>query len=536
MSAPVATGRASAALASGTIVSRLLGFVSAAVLAATVGQFGSGPTAFALANQLPTYVYSIVAGGLLSAVLVPHIVRAANDHDGGQAFVNRLVTLGVAAFFVTTAVTTIAAPLLVRAYAIGGREGSLAGGGFELAVALAYWCLPQIFFYAVYALVGEVLAARGVFGPAAWAPAVNNLVMIGGLVLFGAVYGVAPAHDAASSWDDGQVALLGGSATLGIVIQALVLMAFWRRTGLVFRPDFHWRGTGLGAPARAAGWVFGLVLIIQLTNFFQSNVAATIDDGDASMPVLRTTWLIFVLSYSIIAISIATPYFTRMSVSARDGDLEALRRDLATALRLVAALVTAAGVGVAAAALPFSAVFDAPNAAEIALVLLPLLLGLVPFSALYLVQRAYYALGDTRTVFLLQIVQAVIFIGGMLASLAVPSEYRAAAISLFTAISYTAQAIVSALHLRSRLGGGGAGVARRFGVFALVSIPSAGVGIGVLTLLGGLTPGGFATAGAIEGFVSTALVGAAVVLTFLGILALLRAPELRGALSFIRRN
>ncbi|MCY7325369.1 MAG: hypothetical protein LH605_04475, partial [Microbacteriaceae bacterium] len=46
-------GRASALLASGTLVSRLLGFVKAIVLAATIGQVGSAAgDAFALGNQL----------------------------------------------------------------------------------------------------------------------------------------------------------------------------------------------------------------------------------------------------------------------------------------------------------------------------------------------------------------------------------------------------------------------------------------------------------------------------------------------------
>lgn len=536
MSAPVATGRASALLASGTIASRLLGFVSAVVLATTVGQYGAGPTAFTLATQLPAYVYAIVAGGLLSAVFVPHIVRAAKGDDGGQAFVNRLVTLGVLVFFGITVLTTFAAPLIVRVYAIGGADRGLDGGGFALAIALAYWSLPQIFFYAVYALIGEVLAARGVFGPAAWAPVLNNVVMIGGLVLFGTLFGVAPAHADPATWDAARIALLAGSSTLGVAVQAVVMVLFWRRTGLRFRPDFRWRGAGLGAPARASGWVFGMVLIVQLTNYVQTNVAVTIDDGDASMPVLRTTWLLFVLSHSIITISIATPYFTRMSLSARDDDLEGVRRDLSTSLRLIAALLCAAGLGVAASALPLSAVFDPRNAGEIALVLLPLLLGLLPFSTLYLVQRAFYALGDTRTPFVLQIVQAVVFIGGMLASLLVPSEFRAAAISLVTSLSYLTQAIAGALWLRRRLGGGGRGVVRRFAVFALVGLPAAAAGIGMLALLGGFAPDGFATAGQVEGFVTTAAVGGTVVLVFLGILALTRAPELRGALSFIRRN
>lgn len=535
--APQRTGRASAVLASGTIVSRLLGFVSAVVLTWTVGAVGSGPTAFALANQLPTYIYAIVAGGLLSAVLVPHIVRAAHEQtDGGQAFVNRLVTLGVSAFFVAAVLTTFAAPLLVRLYALDGSDRALAGGGLELAIVLAYWCLPQIFFYAVYALVGEVLNARGVFGPSAWAPVVNNVVMIGGLVAFAALYGVAPAHADPATWDAGRIALLGGSATLGVVLQAAVLLFFWKRTGLTFRPDFRWRGAGLGAPARAAGWVFGMVLVVQLTNFVQNNVATTVDDGDASLPVLRITWLIFMLSHSIIAISIATPYFTRMSHAVQAADTAALRADLATSLKLIGMLVAGAGAALAAAALPFSALFDAEHADIIAIVLLGFLVGLVPFSTLYLVQRAFYALGDTRTPFFLQVLQAVLFVAGILALLLAPSEWRAAGIALVTSLSVIVQAVVGAVLLSRRIGGGGAGVARRFGVFALATIPAAVAGVGVLALLGGFTPGGFATAGPVEAFVSTGAVGAASLVVFLGVLVLSRAPELRGARSFITRN
>ncbi|MEO8529463.1 MAG: lipid II flippase MurJ, partial [Pseudolysinimonas sp.] len=296
-------GRASAWLASGTIISRVLGFASAALLASVVGQKGAGPNAFALANQLPSYIYAIVAGGLLSAVLVPHIVRAAKDADGGQAFVNRLVTLGIVAFFGVTVVATLGAPWVVGLYSIGSSSGGLSGGGLQLAVTMAYWCLPQVFFYAVYSLVGEVLNARGVFGPFAWASVLNNVVMIATLVVFAMIYGVAPDHFSANSWDLPQIALLSGGATLGVVLQAILLILFWPRTGLRFRPDFRWRGAGLGAPARASGWIFGLVLVVQATNIVQFNVALQANESDVSAAVLRTTWLIFMLSHSIVAIS-----------------------------------------------------------------------------------------------------------------------------------------------------------------------------------------------------------------------------------------
>ena len=199
---PSSVGRASALLASGTFVSRALGFVSAAALAWTIGQQNQGANAFAIANQLPNNIYAIVAGGLLSAVLVPQIVRAAHHEDGGQKFVNRVVTLGIVIFLGVTLLATLCAPLLVPLYAAEGR--ALSGEGIALAVSFAYWCLPQIFFYALYSLFGEILNARGVFGPFTWAPVLNNVVVIASLVFFVTLFQADPANRDPSSLDTGQ--------------------------------------------------------------------------------------------------------------------------------------------------------------------------------------------------------------------------------------------------------------------------------------------------------------------------------------------
>ena len=154
-------GRASMLLASGTVVSRVLGFISAIILARTLGTVGAGADTFALANQLPNNIYAIVAGGVLSAVLVPHIVKAGLDKDGGQSFINKIVTLGFLIFLAVAVLATLLAPALVALYAQSGGDG---GRGFSpeeiaLAVAFAYWCLPQILFYALYSLLSEVLNA-----------------------------------------------------------------------------------------------------------------------------------------------------------------------------------------------------------------------------------------------------------------------------------------------------------------------------------------------------------------------------------------
>ena len=546
VAAPVRSGglgRASAVLASGTLVSRGLGFISAAVLAWTIGQTGQGANAFAIANQLPNNIYAIVAGGLLSAVLVPQIVRAAHHADGGQTFVNRLVTLGIVVFLAVTLVATLCAPLLVTLYAgQGGR--ALTGGGVALAVTFAYWCLPQIFFYALYSLLGEVLNARGVFGPFTWAPVLNNVVAIAGLLVFAVLFGVAPAHRDPASWDAARVSLLAGTATLGVAAQALILIAFWRRTGLGFRPDFRWRGVGLGGAGRAAAWTFGMILVTQLAGIVQSQVAVSAGVDDPSVAVLRNAWLIFMLPHSIIAVSIATPYFTRMSAHARDGRLGSLRDDLSSSLRTVILLIAGAAVALAAAALPFAAFFasDTREILGIGGVLLAYLLGLVPFSTQFLVQRTFYALGDTRTPFFVQLLQSTLFVAGALTVLLLPPSAIAAGIAIVTSVAGTVQAVVLTAVLRRRLGGiDGRRVLRRFGVYAVATIPAAAVGLLALWALGGLKPFGLGTngfaldSGRIASLVSVALIGGVTMLVYLAVLWAARVPELRELVTPLRR-
>ncbi len=112
----------------------------------------------------------------------------------------------------------------------------LRGGAHALGVAFAYWCLPQILFYGLYALVGEALNARRVYGPFTWAPIVNNVVSIAGFLVFILLFGSDVTLDA---WTPAMIALLAGTATLGIVVQAVILLSFWRRTGL--HSAFGWR-------------------------------------------------------------------------------------------------------------------------------------------------------------------------------------------------------------------------------------------------------------------------------------------------------
>ena len=534
-------GRASALLASGTVVSRALGFVRVAVLAAAIGQVGSASAdAFAIANQLPNSIYALTVGGLLSAVLVPQIVRAGKSPDGGARYINKVVTLGILIFATVTIAAVIAAPALVELYS----QSSQVGRGFTpealaLATTFAYLCLPQVFFYALYSLLSEVLNARNVFGPFAWAPVVNNVVSIAGLVVFMILFGGAQQNRSVELWASDRILLLAGTATLGVATQAIVVVLFWKRAGLRYRPDFHWHGVGLATTGKAAGWLFGMIVVTQLAGIVQSRVATMASGSAASVSTLQNSWLIFMLPHSVVAVSIATAYFTRMSGHAARNDLRAVRNDLSSSLRGIGMVMVFSVVALAVVAYPFARFFEDRfgNVQAMGNVILAFLPGLVLFSALFVVQRVFYALGDTRTPFFLQLLQSVIFAAGSLACIVLPTDWIAIGIAIATTIAGSTQAIVSIVLVRRRLGGsGGLRVFARHLQYLALSLVSGAAGFGVLLLLGGLSAGGFAQAGRGEAFLSIVIIGGVMALVYGILLTLFRNPELASVAGTLRRH
>lgn len=533
-------GRASAMLAAGTMLSRVLGFGKTFVLAYAIGQAHSpGADAFALANQLPNNIYALIAGGLLSAVLIPQIVRSMQQsRDGGTAYVNKIVTLGATVFVVITIVATVLAPFLVWLYS---QQATGDGKGFspaqtDLAVAFAFWCLPQILFYALYSLLGEVLNAKQVFGPFTWAPLINNVIAIAGLVVFIAMFGDQAVNSSVDSWTPLKIAVLAGSASLGVLAQAAFLPFFWQRAGLTFRPDFRWRGVGLKATGTAAGWLFAMILVTQLAGIVQSRVAS-LGTGAAGNAVLQNAWLLFMLPHSIFAVSIATAYFTRMSHDAERGDLDAVRRNLSLSLRIVGLFTVFASVALIVVSVPFGRMFAGTfeQALSIGAVLLAYMPGLVLFSMLFIIQRVFWAMHDHRTPFLMQCVQSVLFVIGALAVATFPQSIVGVSIAACTTLAGTAQTIVALVLVRRRLNGiEGANVTRSHVQFVIAALIAGVAGAVVVSALGAFGQDGFAMSDRTGAFITIVLSGAVMALVYFGALVVAKNGEIANAVKLLR--
>jgi putative peptidoglycan lipid II flippase len=496
----VRTGRAAAVMAAGTILSRITGFVRIALLAAVVGSELRNDL-FTVANTIPNSLYILLAGGVFNTVLVPQLVRAIKrNDDGGQEFTDRLMTAGFVVLAVLTVLCVALAPLIARLYLpaeLTQPSMSAQRSDIEFFTRL---CLPQIFFYGAYVLVGQVLNARQRFGPMMWAPIANNLVAITSILLFWSLYG---AHAWPATYSDGESLLLGLGHTAGIVVQLLVLLPYLRASGYRYRPRFGLRDTGLGKTARLGLWTMLFVAVNQVTLIVVTRLAlaGTSSGGaqeSAGVFAYSTSMLMFLVPHGIITVSLATAILPRLSALAADGDLAEVSRNAAATTRQALALVVPAAVGMIFFAFPLMSVIAEYGSAKgrtdlMSLTLMALAVGLVPFTIQYLQLRTFYAFEDTRTPFLIQCVIAAVNITAALVGVRVllsSPRFSAVALAAAYALAYIVGVVVSRTVLRRRVPRvSGASITLPLIEMTVAALVAAGVGMAAMLGLNALTGG-----------------------------------------------
>lgn len=524
-------GSSSAKIALGTMTSRVTGLIRAMVLVSVIGAVGAAD-AFAVANFVPQNIFHIISVGVLTAVIVPQIVKATKQADNGEQFISKLFTLAGTILIVITLLAMALAPWLVRVSADADAD-SLA-----LATAFAYWCLPQVFFYGMFAIVGETLNARGIYGPYAWAPIMNNIVSIAGFVVILAIWG--GPHKYVGEWTTPMVYALGGVATGAIVVQFLTLLLFWKRTGLHLRLDFKWRGYGLGHMGKLASMTMIMAVAGVVVGTVQTRVAMWATGHDPSVAVLQYAWLIYLLPYSIIVISIGTPYFTRISDAAHEGRTDLVVADIRACVRTVGILIVGALAVLCAAIIPATRVFtsSASEAHAAALVLACYLTALVPMAVMFIIQRTFYAYDDTKTPLFFTLIQLGITLVLTFAAAWLEDsghldvKYLAAAIALGQSIASIIQTVIAVFLLRRKIGSLQTLTwLSSLGRFVLAGVPAAFAGWGVFQLLGGGY--GWVTINPILAIVGAGIIAIATLIVYVLLLFLLRAPELQVALRML---
>lgn len=455
---------ASGLMAAGTLLSRLTGFVRAGMLAAAIG-VSLHAEVFNVANTIPNSLYILVAGGVFNTVLVPQLVRAIKgDADGGDAYANRIITLGALVLAGVTAVLVLLAPQLLRLMVDGSffTDPDLSAER-ESLIDFARWCLPQIFFYGMFVLVGQILNARNRFGPMMWAPIANNIISIGVIGTYLVLYSGEPATGGYSTQ---QELLLGLGSTIGIVVQALILLPYLRASGFRMRPRFDFVHTGLSHTLKLGMWTVGFVIVNQLAFYVMVHRAtagtAQVAEGvsDASgFTVYSNAFLLTQVPHSIVTVSLATATMPLISRLAAEGRLAEVGTEMVQTLRLALAVIVPFAMallvlGPALATVLFSWGQAAGDTEALGWTLMAFAPGMLMFSLHYVVLRGFYAVEDTRTPFFIQCAIAAVNVALAIGlTVSVDPKLVAPMLALAYGASYAVGALLSLTVLSRRLGG-----------------------------------------------------------------------------------
>ena len=541
----------SAVMAAGTIVSRLSGFVRGILLAAALG-VGLHADVFNIANTVPNMLYILLAGGVVNAVLVPQLVRAMKDDpDGGEAYTNRIITLAALFLGLVTVLLVIAAPLLMRLFLDPEFFTPELTEQRESVIDFARYCLPQVFFYGMFVLVGQVLNAHRRFGPMMWAPIANNVVSVAILATYLLTLGPATGAEKQGGFTAGAEALLGIGSTLGIVVQLLVLLPYLRSTGYSFRPRFDFRGTGLGHTLRLGVWTVLFVVVNQIAYTVVVRIASggTLGAAGVTEPgstegtgytIYSNSFLLAMVPHSVITVSLATAMLPLLSSYAAEGNLASVGRSVSSTLRTAYALVIPVAVLFALLAVDIanviwgygSAAADFENFAP-SLALFGV--GLVLFTAHYLMLRGFYALEQTRRVFWIQCVIATTnILAAVLLTRGAPAAETAPRLVIAYACAYAVGALVSYVILSRTVGGLAGSTLLRFLVRLLLAVAVSGAAAwGLRRLLDGLLDGVVPGDGKLHAVLDLGVAGLGFFLIYLLLARVLRITEVTDVMKMV---
>lgn len=440
--------RTGGSIAFATLISRITGFVRTVLVLAMLG--GAVASAFQAAYVLPSMIAEVVLGAVLTAIVIPVLVRAENeDDDGGAGFINRIFTLTVLLLGTASVVAIVAAPLLTMLNVGDGQVNR------PLTTALAYLLLPEILFYGLSALFIAILNMKGLFKPGAWAPVLNNIVQITTLVLYWAMPGEMTLNPVRMS--EPKILVLGIGTTLGVVMQAAILLPFLRKVGINLRLEW-----GIDARLRQFGGmavaIVAYVLVLQVGMVITYRIAAHATASGIS--VYATHWQLLQLPYGVLGVTILTAIMPRLSRNAAADDTSAVIDDmsLATRLTMIALVPTVAfmtffGPSIGIAIFNFGK-FDADTASQLGSVLSWGAFTLIPYAMTLVQLRVFYAREDAWTPTLMVVGITAVKVASSYLGPVIFSDQELVVrwLSLSNGLGYLVGAIVGQILLHKRLG------------------------------------------------------------------------------------
>lgn len=447
---------ATVGMAVGTALSRLTGLVKLVVLAIALppgGVTGGFSDAYNLANTTPNIITDLLLGGVLSATFVPVFVDRLTTRRPKEAWraISAVTTVTIVVLAVGTIAFWFAAPAIIDLYTVANHTGDVHNQQ-KVAVTLLRWFVPQLACYGIIALLTALLNARRKFAAPMFVPIANNLVVIVILLWYHSL--VPHPSLAAIAVQHQHLVLLGFGTTLGVIVQAVLLLPALRGADLHLRFVWEPAHEAMRTIVRLGSWTFGLVVANQVALV----VILALADGvhaQGAVSAYSYAYTFFQLPYGVVAVSIMSAVTPSLAARWTLRDTVGFRRRMAFGMRGMLAIIIPSAVGMVILSHPLVDLVlhhtkaGGTDAVTMGSTLAMFSLGLPGFCLFLYAARVFQSMQDTRTAFYLYVLENGINIVLGLA-LVKPLGVRGLALSL--SVAYSVAAVVALVVIRRRVG------------------------------------------------------------------------------------
>jgi putative peptidoglycan lipid II flippase len=448
---------ASLILVVGNLVSRLLGWVRLAIIGA---QFGASQQldAYFAAFRIPDTIFQLVVAGTLFVAFIPVFMsyRARTDEAEAWRVASSVINLVVIALAGLSLLMAIFAPLFVPLVAPGFDAPTT-----ELTVRMTRVMLLSPVFLGLGAVVSAVLNGYDEFLVPAIAPVIYNLAIIAAAVFLAPFLGIES---------------LAVGVAVGALGHVLVQLPKLARLSGGYDLTIHFRHPGVVEVAKLMA-PRALGLAAAQANFLISTVlASTLAVG--SITAYNYAFQLSQVPVAVIGVSVAVALFPTLSRVAALGQLDEVRRQVSTSLRIMfflSAPITAILVVLrepATAAFYQYGAFSRQSVSQTADALMFFSVALFAHSWVQVVARAFYALHDSRS----PVVWAVVAVGvNVILMVWLVGPMGVAGLALALSISSIIEVAGLVVALRTKLGSIGASSIVRSAALSTVSATLSGV-------------------------------------------------------------
>ena len=384
-------------------LSRITGLVREKVMA---HYFGAGFVydAFLLGFRIPNLTRDLFAEGALSSAFVPIFTQTlASEGKKKAAILSNLVeTALILIVGVVCVLGVIFSPALVELLAPGFHQ---VPGKFELAVKMTRIMFPFLLLVALAAQAMGVLNACNRFGVPAMSSTFFNLGSVACGLILGMVLGPRLGIQPITGMAIGVV--IGGA------LQLLWQVPELHRQGFDFHPDFNWSHPGLQRIFRMMGPAILGNAAVQINVMVNTNFASRIP-GDGPVSWLGYAFRFMQLPLGLFGVAIASATLPSISRSAGAGNMDEFRRTLSKSLGMVFLLTIPSSIGLMVlgrsiiGAIYQGGKFTTADTQQTALALSCYAIGLAGYSALKVINPAFYALHDARTPMIVSIISIAV--------------------------------------------------------------------------------------------------------------------------------